>query len=163
MTKIFATKNALVLMTCLSGVGYAEARAVHKHQTHPRIMQGHSVASKIQTPINSSKAIVRKQPVTAISATSDESVSVSAHHSRGGGMMRVETAPYAVQTVTKQYIEMKSPTGTALDYIQNLPSISVSTTDTSGIQGGQIQNRGLTDSDMGLLIDGAPAQNAPAK
>lgn len=160
MTKIFATRNALVLMTCLSGVGYAEARAVHKHQTHPRIMQGHSVVSKIQTPINSSKAIVRKQPVTAISATSDESVSVSAHHSRGGGMMRVETAPYAVQTVTKQYIEMKSPTGTALDYIQNLPSISVSTTDTSGIQGGQIQNRGLTDSDMGLLIDGAPAQNA---
>lgn len=70
LTKIFATKNALVLMTCLSGVGYAEARAVHKHQTHPRIMQGHSVASKIQTPINSSKAIVRKQPVTAISATS---------------------------------------------------------------------------------------------
>ena len=119
MAKIFTRKNVLVLMTALSGVGYADARDAHRHQTHPHMTHGDSAASKTQTPIRSPKVIARKRPVTAISATSDESVSVSAHHSRGGGMMRVETAPYAVQTVTKQYIEMKSPTGTALDYIQN--------------------------------------------
>lgn len=105
----------------------------------------------------------RKKSPSSIDSHSDEHVVVSNSpnsRSRGGGMMRVETAPYAIQTVSKAYIEAKSPTSTALDLIKNLPSVSISTTDTSGLQGGQIQNRGLTDSDMGLLLDGAPAQNA---
>lgn len=78
----------------------------------------------------------------------------------GGGMMRVETAPHTVQSIGKQFIDMKSPTSTAFDLIKNLPSVSVSTPDTSGMQGGNIVSRSFTDADMGLLIDGAPASNA---
>nr|WP_245825180.1 TonB-dependent receptor plug domain-containing protein [Neoasaia chiangmaiensis] len=78
----------------------------------------------------------------------------------GGGMMRIETAPRAVQTVDKQYIEMRSPTSNALDLIQTLPSVNVSQPDAYGMEGGQIQTRGLTDLDMGLLLDGAPAAAA---
>ncbi|WP_373317496.1 TonB-dependent receptor [Neokomagataea tanensis] len=75
-------------------------------------------------------------------------------------MMRVETAPYAVQTVSKAFIAAKSPTSTALDFIKNLPSVSVSDPDTSGMQGGIIQSRSLTDADMALMLDNAPAASA---
>mgnify|MGYP003362424959 CR=1 FL=1 len=78
----------------------------------------------------------------------------------GGGMMRQETAPHAVQTIGKQFIEMRSPTSTALDLVKNLPSMNVSSPDPSGMEGGQIQTRGLTDLDMGLMLDGAPAEAA---
>ncbi|WP_408884499.1 TonB-dependent receptor plug domain-containing protein [Komagataeibacter nataicola] len=78
----------------------------------------------------------------------------------GGGMMRQETAPHAVQTIGKQFIEMRSPTSTALDLVKNLPSMNVTTPDPSGMEGGQIQTRGLTDLDMGLMLDGAPAAAA---
>ncbi|QDH25768.1 TonB-dependent receptor [Neokomagataea tanensis] len=75
-------------------------------------------------------------------------------------MMRVETAPYAVQTVTKAFIEQKSPVSTALSLVKTLPSMSISTADTSGMQGGTIQSRSLTDADMALMVDGAPASAA---
>lgn len=78
----------------------------------------------------------------------------------GGGMMRAETAPRATQTVTKSYIDMRSPTSTTLDLISFLPSVNVTPADTSGMQGGQFQSRGLTDLDTGLLLDGAPAAAA---
>ncbi|GBQ83225.1 TonB-dependent receptor [Acetobacter malorum DSM 14337] len=98
-----------------------------------------------------------------MNASGGEQLTVAVSRSgkgRGGGMMRVETAPHAIQTVTKSYIEMKSPTNTALDLIKNLPSVSVSTSDSSGMQGGSIQSRSLTDEDMALMLDGAPAASA---
>lgn len=74
--------------------------------------------------------------------------------------MRVETAPYAVQSVGRQYIEMRSPTSTGLDVVQNLPSVSIAMPDTSGIKGGALYMRGFTDADTALLLDGAPASLA---
>ncbi|MBB2173180.1 TonB-dependent receptor plug domain-containing protein [Gluconacetobacter asukensis] len=75
-------------------------------------------------------------------------------------MMKIETAPYSIQTIGKQYIDMLSPTATVLDIAKMSPSMNVSTADTSGMQGGQIQSRGLTDADMGLMLNGAPATAA---
>ncbi|MBB2199143.1 TonB-dependent receptor plug domain-containing protein [Gluconacetobacter sp. 1c LMG 22058] len=75
-------------------------------------------------------------------------------------MMRRETAPYAIQTVTREFIDQKSPASTALDLVKNLPSMNVSSADTSGIHGGGIQSRGLTDADMAILLDGVPASSA---
>lgn len=84
----------------------------------------------------------------------------SRKESAGGGMMRAEYAARSTQTVTKEFIDMKSPVSSAIDLIRTLPSVSVATTDTSGMQGGYIQIRGLTDGDMGLMLNGAPAQYA---
>lgn len=92
-----------------------------------------------------------------------ETVTVRTSHSArngGGGMMRAETAPHSVQTVTRQFIAMQNPTSTALDLVKNLPSISVSTSDSSGIMGGAINIRSLTDSDMGILLNGVPVATA---
>lgn len=89
-----------------------------------------------------------------------ENVDVAVKRAGGGGMMRRETAPHAVQTVTKRFIAMQSPTNTALDLVKNLPSVSVSTNDSSGILGGAINIRSLTDSDMGILLNGVPVATA---
>ncbi|MFT9380837.1 MULTISPECIES: TonB-dependent receptor [unclassified Gluconobacter] len=100
---------------------------------------------------------------TSMMASSEESVGVRGSRSArnsGGGMMRVETAPYAVQSVGRQYIEMRSPTSTGLDVVQNLPSVSIAMPDTSGIKGGALYMRGFTDADTALLLDGAPASLA---
>lgn len=59
----------------------------------------------------------------------------SRKESAGGGMMRAEYAARSTQTVTKEFIDMKSPVSSAIDLIRTLPSVSVATTDTSGMQG----------------------------
>ncbi|ETC98037.1 TonB-dependent receptor [Asaia sp. SF2.1] len=99
----------------------------------------------------------------AVEARGEEQISVTTSRQAlngGGGMMRIEHAPRNVQTVDHEYISMRNPSSTALDLIQNLPSVSISTPDPYGMQGGQIQTRGLTDLDMALLVDGAPAAAA---
>lgn len=120
------------------------------------------VASQADAPQARRSAAIsaHKNAPSAPAPKPGEEISVSAFHSGGGGMMRHETAPHSVQTVTKQYIEMQSPTNTALDLVKNLPSISVSTVDSSGILGGQINSRSLTDSDMGILLNGVPVATA---
>lgn len=78
----------------------------------------------------------------------------------GGGMIQQEETPHSAQTVGKKYIDMKSPTSTPLDLVRTLPSVNVMPADTSGMQGGSIESRSLTDADMGLMLNGAPSTSA---
>ncbi|MBB3173921.1 hypothetical protein FHR90_001753 [Endobacter medicaginis] len=128
-----------------------------KHHTARHASAAASAATTAAAP-TATAAPVRSRPAPAVAA--DNIVVTGARRNAGGGMMRVETAPHAVQTVTRAYIDIRSPTSSPLDLIRNLPSVSVSTPDPAGIQGGAIQSRGLTDGDMGLLVDGAPASGA---
>ncbi|WP_084366802.1 TonB-dependent receptor [Neokomagataea thailandica] len=165
-----STRKALLLMTCLAGLGSvaaSSARAVTPHKGRAHVVAHHaqqSAPAVASAPAARAVPVMAKKPrPTSVNAGDAEHVTVSMSrqsHSRGGGMMRVETAPYAVQTVTKAFIATKSPTSTALNLIQNLPSVSVSSPDTSGMQGGAIQSRSLTDADMALMLDNAPAQSA---
>ncbi len=100
---------------------------------------------------------------SSLQSSRAEEISVASNRtarSGGGGMMRQEVAPHAVQTVGKDYINMRSPTSTALDLVKNLPSLNIMAPDAAGMQGGSIQSRGLTDLDMALMVDGAPAAAA---
>lgn len=76
-----------------------------------------------------------------------------------GGMMRVEHDARATQSVTSTYIGMQSPTSAPLDLIANLPSVNVSSSDPSGIDGSSITSRGLNDVDIGFLLNGMPIAN----
>lgn len=122
----------------------------------------HTGAKKTTFPRSSRTAPVKKAS-NPLQAKGEEDILVGSHRQAlngGGGMMRLETAPHAVQTVTKAYINMRSPTSTALDLVKNLPSLNIMAPDSSGMEGGQIQSRGLTDLDMALMVDGAPAAAA---
>lgn len=90
-----------------------------------------------------------------------ESVDVqgSLSHAPGGGMMKNETAPYTVQSVGRQFIDMKAPQNSVVDLVRNLPSMNVATENTSGVTGaatGTAEIRGLTDADMTILVNGGP-------
>lgn len=166
-----STRKTLLLMTCLAGLGSvasaSSARAAVPHKGHSHVTARHAqhgaAAAKSAPTVLAAPVVVKKARPTSVNAGDEEHVTVSMSrqsHSRGGGMMRVETAPYAVQTISKAFIAAKSPTSTALNLIQTLPSVSVSSPDTSGMQGGAIQSRSLTDADMALMLDDAPAQSA---
>ncbi|OAG73673.1 TonB-dependent receptor [Gluconobacter japonicus] len=167
-----SSRKALLLVTCLAGFGSASLAApaqaatgatAVKHKSHAHGVAAHSQKASRNPAATAVPERPKMRRPSSINSTGDEHVTVSTSRlarSRGGGMMRVETAPYAIQTITKAFIEAKSPTSTALDLIKNLPSVSVSTPDTSGMQGGTIQSRSLTDADMALMVDGAPAASA---
>nr|WP_246376328.1 TonB-dependent receptor [Gluconacetobacter aggeris] len=168
-------RGRLQAMTCLAGVfciatapqqGARAATGPHHHRhastTHPATA-GAAPAVAPQAPARAVPAAGTPVRAAAPRAATAEDISVTSSRQAlngGGGMMRLETAPHTVQTVAKEYIDMRAPTSTALDLIKNLPSLSVSTPDTAGMQGGMIQVRGLTDLDMGLMVDGAPAAAA---
>ncbi|MBV1832227.1 TonB-dependent receptor [Komagataeibacter sp. AV436] len=146
--------SCLVGTMCLATGSEAWAQVATTHTTPHR----HAPVRQVAAPKPHSAA-----PAGVTDTSAPELIRVaSSREARdgGGGMMRQETAPHAVQTIGKQFIEMRSPTSTALDLVKNLPSMNVTTPDPSGMEGGQIQTRGLTDLDMGLMLDGAPAAAA---
>ncbi|MGG6429072.1 TonB-dependent receptor [Acetobacter ghanensis] len=159
-------RQRLATLTCLASVagfcasvpGIGQASAATADQSAPVVGKaGHAPAKA------SARHVRSKTGNTSVQSSGAEEISVASNRtarSGGGGMMRQEVAPHAVQTVTKDYINMRSPTSTALDLVKNLPSLNIMTPDASGMQGGSIQSRGLTDLDMALMVDGAPAAAA---
>ncbi|GBQ20099.1 TonB-dependent receptor [Gluconacetobacter sacchari DSM 12717] len=149
------SKNNLLLCTFLFGDLAVLVPSIHAEERKPVPYYDARKPQRIAKQANMAGNIAK--PPAGESITVEDSQN---KRGRGGGMMRVETEPYAIQTVTRDYIETRNPTSTALDLIKNLPSVSVSTPDTSGMQGGRIQSRSLTDDDMALLVDGASATTA---
>ncbi|MFT8464759.1 TonB-dependent receptor [Acetobacter persici] len=119
--------------------------------------QTNPAKSPVNRPAGNPSAKLKSQ---ALNSTSVESLSVQGAAARGGGMIRREIAPVSTQTVTKAYIRMQSPTSTALDLIKYLPSVSVQNFDSSGMRGGNILSRSLTDNDMAITLDGVPASSS---
>ncbi len=168
--KIRSLNRRLLVMTCLGtslpagiidATSFSEAQAAATEQEAEKSTPHREARSRRHDIPSVSEHPKRRHARTEINSTADETVHVSSvQRSRGGGMMRVETAPYAVQTITKSFIDMRSPTSTALELVRNLPSVNIAVTDTSGLQGGRIQSRSLTDADMALMIDGGPAASA---
>jgi len=169
-------RSSLLLLTCCSGLTSVVLLQPVDAQTttamHPvkksRSKAVHHTAAK-PTPARAATGVHPTIPHAAPVKTSPyvahqgEEISVSSSRdamSRGGGMMHLETVTHAAQTIGRQFIEMRSPTSTAFDLIKTLPSVNVNTPDTSGMQGGAIQIRGLTDSDMALMVNDAPAASA---
>lgn len=143
-----------------AGAATAKAQpAAHKPVSHKAAAYPRTGGS---IPMKGAPQTVRGRP-TQVEAHDTESVNVNvSRHARegGGGMMRAETAPHNVQTISKAYIAMQSPTSTALDLAKLSPSLNAVNADSSGMQGGAIETRSLTDLDMGLMLNGAPTTNA---
>ena len=113
----------------------------------------------------SASAQTAPAPATAASTSASannaaESVTVTGRSARtlspGGGLMRVETAPKAVQTITRDFIAKQSPTTNAQQLLRMLPSTNVSDADPFGLFSGASRVRGLDTSEVGTLLDGMP-------
>ncbi len=99
-------------------------------------------------------------------AASDlQSITVTADKSKqaGGGLMEAEVAPQVVETISRSYIALQSPTSNPLLLMANLPSVNISTVDAFGLNGGgNAQIHGLSTNDLGWILDGVPVYSQGA-
>ncbi len=101
-------------------LAYAQAATATSHSS-----TAHHRASKTAPARTVQPHSAPRRATGPMLAHGEEEISVASRRQAlngGGGMMRQETAPHAVQTVTKAYIAMRSPTSTALDLVKNLPT-----------------------------------------
>jgi iron complex outermembrane receptor protein len=81
----------------------------------------------------------------------------------GGGVMKAEAAPAVVETLSRAYIALQSPTANPLLIMETLPSVNVSTVDAFGLNGGgNAQIHGLSTNDLGWILDGVPVYSQGA-
>lgn len=98
--------------------------------------------------------------VTQASSAGSESILVTGRSARtrlpGGGLMRVETAPKAVMTISRDFIAKQSPTTNAQQLLRMLPSTNVTDADPYGLFSGTSRVRGLDTSEQGYVLEGLP-------
>jgi iron complex outermembrane recepter protein len=80
----------------------------------------------------------------------------SATDTPGGGLLSQETAPRAVQTVSRDFIAKQAPTINAQQLLAMLPSANVSDADPYGLMPGQSYVRGLDSTETAWVMEGAP-------
>ncbi|GLQ66625.1 TonB-dependent receptor [Gluconobacter kondonii] len=74
----------------------------------------------------------------------------------GGGLMPKQTAPRSQSGITRDFIAKLSPTSNITSMLGNLPGVTVSSQDPLGMTGDHITMRGLDQSQIGYLFEGAP-------
>ncbi len=145
------TLLASTAMTCLeAGTAFAQV-----------VAPAAAPAAPASTP-----APAASPAVPAGSAANNETVTVTGRSVRttspGAGLMRVETAPKAVETITRDFIAKQSPTTDAQSLLRSLPSTNVTDVDPYGLFSGTSRVRGLDTTEVGYLLDGAPLNDIGA-
>lgn len=74
----------------------------------------------------------------------------------GGGLMPVQTAPRSQSGVTRDFIAKQSPTSNIASLIADLPGATMSSQDPLGMTGDHITMRGMNETQIGYLFEGAP-------
>jgi len=117
-----------------------------------------TVAQTTSATTTSAKAAT-SAPATA-AAPAAEAVSVTGRtaltRSPGAGLMRVETAPKSVQTITRDFISKQSPTTNIQMLLSTMPSANVLNADPFGLFSGATYIRGLDQTNIGWTLDGMP-------
>ena len=154
------SKRHLMAATVLGAFVLSDVAAAQPTANIPVAPQvtGHAAGGSAPNAARARKRTAQAGPRVS---SSSESLDIRGNrrNAPGGGMMRVERQARATQSVTSSYIAMQSPTSAPLDLISNLPSVNVSSSDPSGIDGSSISSRGLNDVDIGFLLNGMPIAN----
>ncbi|MBB2165162.1 TonB-dependent receptor [Gluconacetobacter sp. 1b LMG 1731] len=136
--------------------GAAHARghkATHRPATHP-YAPAHPAPP--ETRPTAAAPTATRDPRPAV----PEAILVSGRSGRtqepGGGLIRVERSPKAIQTVTRDYIAKQAPTSNLQQMLRMLPSVNIADQDPFGLYAGQVNVRGFDQTEVGWLLDGAP-------
>ncbi|AQS88583.1 TonB-dependent receptor [Neoasaia chiangmaiensis NBRC 101099] len=158
------------LLTFLAGTTLATfahpaaAQTASRHRAHARhATHAHSAArppvapAAVATPAVAAPVV---PPAPMMAPERAEEVSVTGRSARtrqpGGGLMKIETAPKAVQSVTRDFIAKQVPSANVQQLIAMMPSVNVAQQDPYGLQSGQVNVRGFDQSEIGWTLDGAP-------
>lgn len=146
--------TSLLACSLLSGIGTNDALARTLGNTatgKAKNLHPGKLATKTTTPMDG---------VAPVSAP--EVIHVSSSHATGqreqpgGGLLRVETAPKAIQTVSRDFISKQSPTTNVEQVLKMMPSANVNDQDPFGLQSGSMSVRGLNQTEIGWTLDGMP-------
>ncbi|MCQ8278095.1 TonB-dependent receptor [Acetobacteraceae bacterium KSS8] len=74
----------------------------------------------------------------------------------GGGLIKMQTAPKSISTVSNDYIQKQAPATSPFMLVQLLPGAVVSEVDPWGLSGGGIALRGLDQTEMAFIWEGMP-------
>ncbi|MBS4074696.1 TonB-dependent receptor [Ameyamaea chiangmaiensis] len=165
--------TALLASTTIAGLIGAGAHAqttTHKAAHRATRTTHGSTASKTAAipattvatpaPVVTARPAVVAAPAAVSAAPEPEVVNVTGRtaltRSPGAGLMRVETAPKAVQTITRDFISKQSPTTNIQQILKMLPSANVLDQDSFGLYSGSTYVRGLDQSNIGWTLDGMP-------
>ncbi|MCC6106096.1 TonB-dependent receptor [Acetobacter sp.] len=94
-----------------------------------------------------------------------EEISVTSHsvsstgvtnRTPGGGLMPHQTAPRSQSGITRDFIAKQAPSSNITSLVADLPGVTVSSQDPFGMTGDHLQVRGLNETQMGYLFEGAP-------
>lgn len=99
----------------------------------------------------------------SVPQTEEISVSAGGRHADGttnttpgGGLMPVQTAPRSQSGVTRDWIAKQPQTGNISSMIANLPGVVYASQSPLGTAGDHITMRGMNESQIGYLFEGAP-------
>jgi iron complex outermembrane recepter protein len=81
-------------------------------------------------------------------------------NSLGGGYMVNEVAKKSRSTTTRDAIAKQNPTANPYQIISLLPGVTMSSTDNTGLNGGNIRLRGFNSDKVGMTIEGAPVNDS---
>ena len=96
-------------------------------------------------------------PVSTVGASAATGVTGTA---LGGGYIINEQAKKSRSTVVRDAIAKQSPTSNPYQLINLLPGVVGSSTDNTGLNGGNIRLRGFNSDHVGLTIEGAPINDS---
>jgi len=77
----------------------------------------------------------------------------------GAGLMKKQSAPRSQTTVTRDYLAKQAQIGNVTSYIQNAAGVTVASQDPAGLISDNISMRGMNQTQIGYLFEGAPVAN----
>ncbi|MDO6387712.1 TonB-dependent receptor [Uliginosibacterium sp. 31-12] len=78
----------------------------------------------------------------------------------GTGLLVDEDTPKAKSTVTKAQLDKTRSSSNAFQDLNLLPGVNASSTDPTGMSGGNLRVRGFNSDQMGFTVDGAPVNDS---
>lgn len=93
----------------------------------------------------------------ADNADADQIVVTATTKPSGGGLLKDESTPRVMQSVTQDYIAQQIPTQNVTNMLTMLPSVNTTPSDPVGIGSSGMMVRGLSQDELGWVFDGMPA------
>ncbi|WP_438381605.1 TonB-dependent receptor [Asaia sp. BMEF1] len=151
----------LLAGTALAGSVQVSTAAPTRHKHHAST---HRTAKPSTAPVPAAAPVAmmapRPAPAPVMARSQPEEIAVTGRSQRtrqpGGGLMRVEVEPKAIQTVTHDFIAKLAPSVNVQQVMAMMPSVNVAQADPFGLYTGQLNVRGFDTSEVGWLLDGAP-------
>ena len=87
-------------------------------------------------------------------------IGVQGNTTLGGGYLAPEQSSKSRSTITREAMDKQTPTANAVDRLQYLPGLHVTSNDASGISGFNFTMRGLAANQIGMSVDGMPLNDS---